>query len=313
MSSLSVVVFKHGVIQPQATVQLNGPGGVRSCSTNQAGAVNFSDLLPGRYTVNVAHFSEFLGNGFMDLSHGQAGVIHIKYPKPAPRMDGNPKPQNPASLSVKVFAYLDGTPSWAERAKVTLDGPSPMSAEALMGLVNFTGLRPGEYTIRVQAVVADSQPKVGVASVRLLSGGSSSVEIALIDATKARQVCDYGTMTIEEVKQRIRELEAENAHLEARAFRQSGDDTQFNKDCVPSPGNMREPTNPNFKARAKDGLKSGEATNCVSRWVANRGRSDRYQKTLGEINSNKLIIEAMKASLECLESNLDAAAGIDEL
>src|SRR5262245_15302311 len=123
MSSLSVVEFKNGQAQPNATVQLDGPSGRKAQNTNGAGAVTFADLMPGKHIVNAALLGEFLGTGFYNLPAGGGGVIHIKYPQTPVEQEQDDK-KGTLSVSVYWLGANPHAPQLVDCAEVRLAGPT---------------------------------------------------------------------------------------------------------------------------------------------------------------------------------------------
>jgi uncharacterized protein (DUF2141 family) len=280
MATLSVVVFKHGIVQSKATVQLNGPRGEQTLTTNMAGAVTFSALSSGRYIVNVAHGAEFLGNGFMELAAEQQGVIHIKFPK------SSPTPVKTAKLTIQVHVYDGSTPVWPSSGRVHLSGPMDRNADLAFGAASFSDLTPGEYSISVLAVYL-GQHLTGHAAVTLSAGENRQLVIPVfIIGTQPKVSCGYDFMTTAEIEKRINDLEAEISALEEKAQRQSGDDTQYKRECGKP---------------VVDGSE-GEKWNCRSRAVVDSGRQERYDKTVGEIKGKRAIVNALRDALRCMDN-----------
>lgn len=205
MPSLSVVVFKHGAALPHATVQLDGPGGSKTAQTNLAGAVSFDDLAVGMYTVNAAHGPDFLGNGFMTLGPGKAGVIHLKYPKAAAQSAATGE----VSIAVNIV-YSGGVPATQVPVTIALNGPTPQSGATSGPPIRFSNLAPGEYTAFAWTDPASGVNMKGNVDVTVTRGGKSSAAINLtIPLASPRETELYDSHSVAEIEAQLKAIESE--------------------------------------------------------------------------------------------------------
>jgi hypothetical protein len=280
MSSISVVVFRHGKVQPNATVQLDGPGGRKKQTTNGAGAVMFGGLGPGKYWVNAGLPGEFLGTGYWHLTPGGFGVIHIKYPQQ--RVD--PKVDK-TSLVVSVYWIGSGSleSRLVESALVRLAGPKSTWGTATSGKAHFSDPVPGEYSISASA----KEPTgfgfaSGAARKRVRAGADNSVRIFLLPPAPPPEPCktDY------EVQAKIAALEAEILRAEVEVTIEQNLADRYKEE-----GKYLR-IKPEEVEEGETG--AGIGSN-IAAWIHQRA-ADRLRM---EIRKKRAIVEAMKAGRKC--------------